>query len=225
MTIFYVLKPEEGIRFGSKWAYADQVDPVCVSEKGTKCPVCNRWVSPLTWEPPHRISLSSAAPDRWGDFVWGAGFDLLVSGRFKSIYESEKLSGITRFSVPVEIVSVGKRKDVPSEIPTYFLIEIVWNGANQDDTASKVVIKKADLDACSYCRTGMKRERQTSIVIEEGSWTGTDIFTTRGAPTRLTASDRFKSVIDTHHLTNVMLIPSEYYAYDIHRPGLWHVRK
>ncbi len=41
MTGFYILKPDGRIRFGTKWAYADQVDPVLYA-KGNFCPVCGR---------------------------------------------------------------------------------------------------------------------------------------------------------------------------------------
>jgi len=75
---------------------------------------------------------------RNGGILWGAGFLLLVSERSKTVYEQEGLTGITAF-LPVEVVRVGTRKtgDLPPGLPTYYLIEIVWGGANQDDQASK----------------------------------------------------------------------------------------
>ena len=102
---FYVLEPEKGMLFGTKWAYADQVDPVVISEEAEHyCPVCGGPVGMLKWLPPYRVKLSSAKPEKWGDFVWGAGFLLLVSDRFKAVYEREGLTGITAF-LPVEVVS------------------------------------------------------------------------------------------------------------------------
>src|SRR4030067_3256169 len=103
MNRFYVLKPEEGIRFGRKWAYAEPLKPDNVGDS-EKCPVCGSPVSALMWLPPHNIKLSSAKPEKWGDFVWGAGFPLLVSSRFIEIYEQEGLTGIDIFHPSAEII-------------------------------------------------------------------------------------------------------------------------
>lgn len=219
---FYVLKPEEGIRFGTKWAYADQVDPVVRDpEGGEKCPVCGRFMSGLPWLPPRRVKLSSAKPEKWRDFVWGAGFLLLVSDRFKAVYEREGLSGITVFH-PVEVVRVGTRKtgDLPPGLPSYYLIAIVW-GAAQDDRASKVVCEREP--QCAYCRLGGKRPKQEGIILEEGSWTGADIFKARGGPGQILVSERFKEVVERYKLKNTWFIPAEKFAWDDHRPGLWYI--
>ena len=220
---FYVLKPEGGMRFGTKWAYADKVDPVVISEKAEDyCPVCGSPVGMLKWLPPHRVKLSSADPRKWGDFVWGAGFDLLVSERFKVIYEQEGLKGVKYFSL-VEIVRVGKRKigDLPPELPRYYLIKVIWDGANQDDQASKVVYERAP--ACPYCRAGSRRLRQEGIILEVGSWKGVDLFQARGAPAPILVSERFKEVVEKYGLKNVWLIPAEKYGWEEGRPGLWYV--
>jgi hypothetical protein len=221
---FYVLKPDGKIRFGTKWAYADQVDPVRFGE-GDKCPVCGGPIGGRRWLPPHRIKLSSAAPEKWGDTLWGAGFLLIVSDRFKTIYEAEGLTGITAFHSPAEIVRVGRRKtgELPPLLPQYHLIEIVWNGANQDDVASGVVRGKPV--KCSYCRVGGNPKRQYRTVIEQESWTDADIFTPRGAPVGVMVSERFKQIAEAYKLKNIWLIPSEKYGYDQHRPGLWYVHE
>ena len=220
---FYVLKPERGELFGTKWAYADKVDPVVISEEAEDyCPVCGSPVAMLKWLPPHRVKLSSAKPEKWGDFVWGAGFTLLVSERFKEIYEREGLKGIKWFK-PVEIVRVGTRKtgDLPPGLPTYYLIAVLWDGANQDDRASKVVWKR--MPECTYCRAGGWAVRQEGIIIEEGSWKGVDLFTARGAPVPIMVSERFKEVVEKYGLKNAWLIPAEKFGWEEGRPGLWYV--
>lgn len=221
MTNFYVLEPDGGLLFGTKWAYADQVDPVQLGES-KKCPRCGGAVSLLRWLPPHRIKLSSAKPEKWGDFLWGAGIDLMVSNRFKTIYEAEGLTGITMFYPPAEIVRVGRRKtgDLPSPLPEYHLIEIIWNGANLDDEASQAIRKEAK---CEFHRGAV--ESLEHIVIEPGSWTGVDIFEARGLPGRVVVSERLKQVIEAYKLKNAWLIPAGKYAYDEHRPRLWYVRE
>ena len=218
---FYALKPEEGIRFGTRWAYADQVDPVLRGES-EKCPVCGGAVGGRRWLPPHRVKLSSAKPEKWGDFVWGAGFLLIVSERFKELYERERLTGIRVFS-PVEVVRVGKRKsgDLPPGLPVYYLIEIVWGGANQDDIASRVVWEKEP--TCSYCRAGGHLIKREGIILEEGSWSGVDIFRARGAAGVILVSERFKEVVERYGLKNAWFIPAEKFAWDERRPGLWYI--
>jgi hypothetical protein len=221
---FYVLEPVGGILFGTKWAYADQVDPVHRGN-GKTCPVCGSPVGGRSWLPPHRVKLSTAKWEKWGDFVWGAGFLLMVSDRFRAAYEAEGLTGITVFHPAAEIVRVGNKKagDLPPSLPEYHLIEVVWDGANQDDVASEVVRERSVV--CSYCRVGGFPRRQQGIVIEQGSWTGADIFTPRGAPIEIMVTERFKQVAEAHQLKNAWFIPSERYAYDDHRRGLWYVRE
>ncbi len=218
---FYVLKPDGGIRFGTKWAYADLVEPVLVGECD-RCPVCGGPISMLRWLPPHRIKLSSAKPEKWGDFVWGAGFLLMVSGRFKEIYEAEGLTGITVFHPPAEVVRVGRGKtgDVPPSLPAYHLIEIVWNGGNLDDTASGIIRKSSK---CEFCR-GAARSFER-VVIDQSSWTGVDIFEARGLYGEIIITERFKRVVEIYGLKGAWLIPTERYAYDEHRRGLWYVRE
>jgi len=226
MTSFFVLEPEEGISFGRKWAYADQIDPVNRGEFQT-CPVCGGPVSGLKWLPPHRIKLSNAKPEKWGDFVWGAGFPLLVSGRFKIIYEKEDLRGIASFSPPVEIVRVGNRKagDFPDGTPEYHLIDVPWGGADQDDAASGVILSEPERVRCSYCRVGGNQLKQDRIVIKEGSWDGSDIFKAIASPAQFMVSENFKQVSEDYSFKNIWLIPSENYAYDLHKWGLWYVNK
>ncbi len=225
MEKFYVLKPEEGIRFGRKWAYADILEPSGTGDS-QKCPVCGGAVSGLKWLPPRRIKLSSAKPAKWGDFVWGAGFPLLVSKRFKDIYEQEGLSGIAEFSSPVEVIRLGNLKSgyFPTPPPVYHLIHIPWGGANQDDEASGLTHEMPEKIKCGFCRSGFTWKKQDRIVIEEGSWNGSDIFKARNAPTPFMVSERFKKVVEDYQLTNRWLVPADRYAYDERRWGLWYVK-
>lgn len=224
MNKFYILKPEEGIRFGWKWAYADLIPPVNRGDS-QYCPVCGGAVSGLRWLPPHRIKLSSAKPGKWGDFVWGAGFPLLVSSQFKEIYEREGLIGIEEFSAPVEIVRMGTLKSGQflTPPPTYHLIHVPWGGANQDDVASGLTHEHPEVIKCAFCRVGVTWRKQERVIIEEGSWTGSDIFIPRNAPVPFMVSEHFKEAADTYDFKNIWLIPAEKYGYDERRPGLWYV--
>ena len=167
--------------------------------------------------------MSSAKPEKWGDFVWGAGFPLLVSSKFKEIYDQEGLSGISEFSQPVEIVRLGNLKSghFPELPPPYHLIQVLWGGANQDDTASGLYQEHPEIVICKFCRVGASGRKQQNIVIEEGSWNGNDIFKPRNAPVQFMVSERFRDVTEKYNLKNIWLIPADLYGYDEHRPGLW----
>ncbi len=224
MNTFYILEPEEGIRFGRKWAYADLIPPV---NRGDcqYCPVCGGAVSGFRWLPHHRIKLSSAKSGKWGDFVWGAGFPLLVSSKFKEIYEREGLKGIEEFSAPIEIVRMGTLKSGQSPVspPAYHLIHVPWGGANQDDSASGLTYEHPEKIKCAFCRSGFAWKKQERVIVEEGSWNGSDIFKPRNAPMPFLVSQRFKEVAEAYGFKNMWLIPAEKYGYDERRPGLWYV--
>lgn len=224
MNMFYVLKPEEGIRFGRKWAYAEALEPSIIGDS-QKCPVCGGAVSLRKWLPPHRIKLSSAKPGKWGDFVWGAGFPLLVSSKFKEIYDREGLTGIAEFSVPVEIVRMGTLKSgqFPFPPPIYHLIHVLWGGANQDDVASGLSHENPEVIKCAFCRVGVTWRKQEKVILEEDSWNGSDIFKPRNAPVPFMVSRRFRELADSYDFKNIWLIPAEKYGYDERRPGLWYV--
>lgn len=225
MNKFYVIEPADGKMFGTKWAYADLIPPVNRGDS-QYCPVCGGAVSGLRWLPPHRIKLSSAKPGKWGDFVWGAGFPLLVSSKFKEIYEREGLLGIDEFSSPVEVVRMGTLKSgqFPVPPPTYHLIHVLWGGANQDDVASRLTHEHPKVITCAFCRVGVTWRKQERVIIEEGSWNGSDIFKPRNAPVPFMVSERFKRIVENNQLTNIWLIPAERFAYDERRPGLWFVK-
>jgi len=220
MNNFYVLKPE-GMMFGTKWAYGEIAKPDYTGD-ADQCPVCGAAVSMLRWLPPHRLKLSSAQPHKWGDFLWGAGFPLMVSNRFKMAYETTGLTGITHFYPPAEIVRVGKQKagDLPRNLPEYSLVDILWNGANLDDARSGALRKRM---TCDFHRNAV--EAIEHIVLEPGSWTGADVFEARGLPGRILVSERFKDMVESYNLKNVRLIPADKYAYDVHRPGGWYIRE
>lgn len=225
MSDFYVLEPD-GLMFGTKWAYADVVKPSKYGEYD-KCPVCHDPVSMKRWLSPHKVKLSSAKSEKWGDFVWGAGFSLLVSSRFRETYKTEGLTGIGEFSEPVEIVRMGTRKtgDFPVTPPVYYLIYVPWGGANQDDQASGLTHENPEKITCPFCRSGVSWRKQNRIVIEEGSWNGSDIFKARNAPTRFLVSERFKQIAEKYHFANIWLIPSTQFGYDERMPGLWFVNE
>lgn len=224
MIKFYVVEPADGKMFGTKWAYGEPIEPIIRGES-QKCPVCGGPVSMRNWLPPYRIRLSSSKPAKWGDLLWGAGFQLLVSRKFKELYTQEKLSGIKSFSEPVEVVHMGllKSGQFPITPPEYYLVNIPWGGANQDDSASGLTHEHPEVINCSYCRVGVTWRKQDRLVIEEGSWNGHDFFKPRNAPVPFMVSERFKVIAEKYKLNNVWFISGEKFSYDENRPGLWFI--
>jgi hypothetical protein len=227
MSDFWVLEPDGGDILGDKWAYAVRLEPSEYSSFN-RCPVCGGPISLRKWIPPIRIELSKREPNLWGDFVWGTAY-LLVSERFKTLYETEKLTGITKFYPQAEIARVG-RTHVSQlrgvQLPRYYGIEVEWNGANMDDEASGFIRKAPNESMCSFCRIA-PLSRLEQIVIQESTWTGADIFTPRGGPVNYLVSMRFRDLVLKHGLTNAWLIPAEKWAFDDQRPPLlrrWYVR-
>jgi len=216
---FFILEPIGGQIFGTKWAYGEMVEPILLGEP-RRCPACGRPLSLKEWLPPHSVKLSSAKPGKWGDFIWVLGA-LSVSGRFRETYQAEGLTGIEHFYPVMEIVRVGKRKtgDLPEELPTYSMVKIKWNGANLDDTGSEVVRKDSPL-RCTFDRGSVRA--YSRVVLEPGSWDGSDIFEARGLPAKIIVSERFRSVVEKQGLTNAWFIPAENYAY--REIGGWYVR-
>jgi len=116
-----------------------------------------------------------------------------------------------------------KTGDLTPQPPTYYLVEINWDGAVMDEKASGVVVQYPEKPECSYCRqSGRGLLKQKGIILEAGSWKGEDIFMARGAGGIL-VSERFKEVAERYKLKNVRLIPAEKYAYE--HPGRWYVRE
>jgi hypothetical protein len=162
-------------------------------------------------------------PRKWADFIWGAGFPLLVSSRFREIYVSEGLKGITEFNGPVEIIDKNIRSpEMPvSTNPVYFLIHVPWGIGNQDDMASKVIHKIPEKIRCTYCRIGVSKKTQDGVFLEKGSWDGSDIFKPRGAPVEFMVSEKFKVIVEKYQLKNAWLILSSTYRHDSEFPGKW----
>jgi hypothetical protein len=209
---YFILQPENDDRFGTRWAHGELMDPINTSP-AQKCPICGKFVSMLRWMPPRRIQISSAKPQKWGDFVWGAGFKLLVSSRFRNIYEAEGLRGIEEFSDPVEIVRIGKyrARNFPLPLPLYYSIFIPWGGADRDDKASGY-IRHFPGNECPYCRIGKGDWEQKRTVIDEKSWTGTDLFIPRGMHADIVVTEKFFRIADQYGFTNIGLIPAERFA-------------
>ncbi len=51
---------------------------------------------------------------------------------------------------------------------------------------------------CTFCRIGVTWRKQKGVIIEEGSWNGTDIFKPRAAPVSFMVSERLKKIAEAY---------------------------
>lgn len=192
------------------------VEPVRTGEAPT-CERCGGFVGALTCLPPYRVEL-----ELWdsicGDIAFGPGGDLLVSERFKTLWQEHDLTGLQGFD-PVEVVKVKRHKrEKPdlSEQPDYYRVSVVRSQAAID--ADQSGLDRDTPEVCPVCRLcakgGVKRARR--IVLEPGTWGGEDIFVARGLPGTYLVSERFKTFFDEYKITSAKLIPAEEYSFDFY---------
>lgn len=149
---------------------------------------------------------------RYGDIVFGAGHDdFLVSARFVDVYERTGLRGLSGFE-PVIVRRAIRHKRTGIEMPSYYRVDVCASRAAVDQQQSGEVWEVHP--TCDECRlNGRNFKRAERIVLEEGSWSGEDIFRPRGG-SQYVVTSRFRDVCVSHEMTNVAFIPIERYWRD-----------
>ncbi len=182
------------------------------------CEKCGGFVGSLVCLPPYRVELE-LWDSLFGDVAFGPGGDLLVSGRFMTLWQERGLTGLQGFDA-VEVVKVKRHKRKKpdlSEQPDYYRVSVVRSQAAIDDAQSG--LEREDPEVCPACRTGVAScivKRARRIVLEPGTWTGEDIFIARGLHGTRLVSERFKSFFDDYKITSAKLIPAEEYSFDFY---------
>jgi hypothetical protein len=202
---FYVLKDDQ---WGSHDTEEYMVEPW---EMGSadKCPMCGGYISMLHWLEP-RLARLVLHGTEFGDVVH-SGSLLLVTSRFREAYQREGMAGLGEFG-PVEIVKVKPKRLMP-HCPTYFHVEVKRSRAALDSDASGLVCSEPA--SCEECRTtGI--DAVARVVLEPNTWSGEDIFESRGLPGTNLVTERFKRICENSGITNVKFIPSEEYSFDFY---------
>ena len=138
--------------------------------------------------------------------------DILVSLRFKELWENQGLAGLSDFE-PVEVVKVTRHRKLVGEPPLYFKAAVVLSQAVVDDVASGV--EQEEPPTCPACRLGGGIKCWRAIIIEPGTWDGIDIFRPRWAGAFL-ATSRFKDFCEVNEIRNAVFIPAEEYGHDFY---------
>ena len=183
-----------------------------------KCELCGRHIGALTWLPPYRVELE-LWDSVFGDIAFGPGDNLLVSERFKTLWDERGLTGLQGFD-PVEVVKAkrhkGNQPDL-SEQPNYYCVSVARSQAAIDVAESG--LEREDSELCPACRSGLQGgvlKRMKRIILEPDTWTGEDVFVARGLTGTYLVSERFKSFCDDYKITSATLIPAEEYSFDFY---------
>lgn len=194
----------------SSYAWALRVVPVLTGDPREYgiCTACGEPLGQRPWLPPQRMAVSKGVLP---DFLFGPGFDIMMSDRAIEVYQSTGLTGITQIDPPAQIIRVGRRKpaDWPARWPNYHNIRYLRGGASIDDAASHA--RRPRLE-CAYCRRGI--EAIDGVVIEPGSWTGADIFEAHGLAGIILVTQRFRDAVEAANLTGAEFVEAEKYSFD-----------
>lgn len=213
---FYVLRNPIGRDDYQRFAVTELISAEPMNQgDAPSCPRCGTTIGLLNWLPPYRVELEVWSKE-YGDIAFGVS-KLLISERVKMLYEAEGLSGLEGFH-EVEIVKITRRggSRLRTPPPKYYCVSITRSRAVIDAKASELVM--AEPNVCEECRNGFV-VRTTRVVLEEGTWSGEDVFIARGLPGTHIASQRFKDFFDRHNINNGVLIPAAEYSFDFY-PGM-----
>lgn len=203
---FYVLKNSEAVNqktteyFSVRRKYG----------QAPRCSSCGEYIGSLEWLPPYEAEIKLWG-DSFSDIAFGGESDLLVSERFRDLYEAARLTGFKGFD-PVKIVKIEtNRKNRGLEPPNYFHVAVVLDTASVDDRASGLV--REQTPTCVECRSSgpIKFER---LLLQKNSWSGTDVFYARGLPGTILVSARFAEFYKSKNIEGGMIVPAAEYRYD-----------
>lgn len=160
------------------------------------CSNCGYPAALREWLPPYRVEIET-----WGRHFgdWAPrGDNLVVSERFKRIFQENSLQGLSGFD-PIHVVRFLHRRKKPSEpAPHYFRASVIHSPTTVDQEASGYVWgNKAE--RCPVCLRGGDVKRYARIVVDEATWNGDDVFWPRGGPCVL-VSERLKSLCEANEI-------------------------
>jgi hypothetical protein len=184
------------------------IEPVQTGD-APRCPTCGRAFGALRWLPPYRVEIETWGK-AFGDVVFGPATDLLVSGRFASLWKETGLVGLDGLD-PVEIVKVVRHARLEDDPPRYFRADVVRSKATIDDSASGLVREGRPI--CRDCRLGGIIKRVRGIVLEPSPEPVEDLFVARGLPGTFLASERLRAFCSSQNILNAVFIPASQYRF------------
>lgn len=206
---FYVLKQTQGSVGAAVTDFLEA--PGSLTGEAPRCQVCGNFVGMRPLLPPVRVQMK-AWGETWGDVAFGVGDQIVVSEKFSSAFHTTGLRGIQRLD-PVRVVRVAvTRQEIPAP-PTYSLATIQRGSALIDDFASALVRELSSF--CPSCRAGLIK-RASRIVIQDGTWSGEDLFFARGLPGVVIASESMRRLCIDYDLQNCSFVAAEEFSFDFY---------
>jgi len=205
---FFVLKnPKAG-----NWIAVTDFLPIDGSYTGDapKCAKCGRFLGMLPLLPPVRVELETWGT-ACGDIAFGPGDEILISIRVYECFRASRLTGIIDIG-PVEIVKVNSHRKLRGNVPSYRCCRVNRSRAAIDDVKSGLQIEEPW--TCEECRIGGTIKRAARLILEDGSWSGEDIFFARGLPGTMIVSERFVAFCQQNDVLNAHLLPAEEFSFD-----------
>jgi hypothetical protein len=187
-----------------------QVEPVRLGE-APRCRVCGGFVGMKPDLPPVRVNIETWGT-RYGDLVFGPGDQILVSDHFRKEYHAHGLTGLSDFN-PVEVTRVRNHKKIQDRCPQYYLASVTRSRAAINVKASGLVHKEPP--TCPECKGGLIK-RTARVVLEEGTWSGEDIFFARGLPGTIIVSEKFRRMCIEAELQNCPLVEASLFGFDFY---------
>ncbi len=195
---FWILEERDRfIREGDDSCYYSIIEPLNLADCPIICPVCQAVCCPRYWLPPRRIEFSKSG---CGDLILGVAFELVVSEDFREVYKTKGLTGISDFG-SVEVAEISR--------PAYLAARPNVTFAHLDEAASGVIWEQEPV--CNHCRLGVI-SRLDSVVLDESTWDGSDLFMATGLYGIKLATDRFVEVVKDANLTNFVFVPASEYS-------------
>lgn len=175
------------------------------------CPRCGGSVGLLTWLPPYQGELELYGKE-FGDLMKGPCGGLIVTERFAEDFQAEGLTGLSGFH-PVEVTRVLKRGrgPKPGPPPRYLFVTPVYGQPALNLERSR--LRRIRPVECSWCRNA-NVDAIDGLFLEEGSWTGEDVFRPRGLWGVIIVSERFKRFAERYAMSHMAFIPMEEYVWD-----------
>ncbi len=181
------------------------------------CKTCGSGISNLIWAPPYHAEMDQWG-ERYGDLALsGSPQCILVSERFRDLYENSGMIGLSGF-YPVTIDRLVRRnKKCKGKPPTYLKADVARSRVGVDDARSGCVWTK-DSTICPECLFPMKGiiKRWTGTILLPGQVPAEDVFVPRGGGAGIMVSTRFKAFCEEHAISNAWFFPAELYAKDFY---------
>lgn len=206
---FYVLANPKTAEGGAVTDFLE-VEPIRLGE-APRCRRCGGFVGMKPIVPPVRVNIETWG-SRYGDLAFGSGNQILVSERFKEEYYARGLTGMSEFE-PIEVARVRNRIKNRARCPKYHLASVTRSRTAINVTASGFLYDNPP--TCSECRIGGVK-RAARIVLEEGTWSGEDIFFARGLPGTIIVSEQFRRMCIEAELQNCLLIEASVFSFDFY---------